>query len=1204
MSIYRTALQASPEKIAALDDRDLNSLMLDLLKAQAYLAGANVAEVIVNTEGIAKDGGADGMSPTPPRPDLWLGDAKTCWQFKSGTAGQPAELRGEVLKPIPLRTLQTGGRYVVVCNASTRGEAGERDRLKILVDEATTKNVPTDRIEVIGSERLTTWCNQHPAVAASRAGRPEGVWRIDEWARSDEHGAEWQPIKVQQDAIARLRSDLDFASTEVLNLHVCGHPGVGKSRFALELCRGSPWEAFVIYVRQSADLRLAEMLDSCVADQGVRLVLVADEVQLEQLLPLRAAVGAGNGRIRLVTIGTSASPEPARIQAVEVRPLAEHEVTNVVRRWYPGMPLEHAVFVASFSAGYMRLARLAADAVHRNPTMDVRTILEQQDIKMFLDAMLGVDDRASLHVVAVLASVGWTEENAAEGKAIATHFGLEWVQVRRDVDRFHQRFQIAPRGGRLRYISPTPLGIYLALEAWRIYPSEMKSLPSLLSEAGVDAYYERLESLASSPQAGDFGREALDSFFPLADLNDARAIRRWSALAAADPGTAAARMRAELARRNRDERRAIEGGARRWLISGFVGLSWSTTTFDDATHALALLAEAENETYANNATGEFLHRFTMHLSGTATPYRERVRVLDELFATGSPPLRELAFRALGRIANRSGFRTHRTPITRGLPEPEWQPQTGGDYIEAFLLGVEKLRVAVTTRDPALESAVGEVVGELATILREHPVREAIADLFVATAAAFPEQREALRRRVAGKLQQTKKYGKEVDPSDIPFIEGLLRKLEDSSPRGKLREVTGPGSLHDDKERLRDVARHLAAHPDLLTSEWSWLTSGECRHAWVFGAELASVEIDALVESLLRSQSMGLDGRVASGYLAKRSESEGPEWLDTWLDALWVSAPERADFVLEASWSLPPTLRSAERVQKVIAAGQARRETIGQLAYSSWDEKLDRNWLRPILETLARQEHGVSVAVSMLQNRLSKHADELDYWSELALQLATTGAAIQDRQDDGYEWSELAKRIVDRYPRALYAAILEQQNVRDTNASWFLEHSLANGVAWACVERDPVGTWETTREYLGAEYSTAYLFTIGFPEGLVDQMDRSAILAWTAEDPVHHASLLAHVVSAKFTDDSLAGILVNLYADRDDVASAFHSRCVTGSWIGRASEHWSSTGRAMRDVARTTALGGLRRWATQVAESLEQMAERDRIREEEEALRGR
>ena len=480
-SIFRDALQVSPERIAAMNDPDLNRLMLQLLKAQSYKCGAPANEVRVNTEGNAKDDGCDGWSARPTTTDDWLDSTVTCWQFKAGTAGEPAKLSGEVTKRIARETLLAGGRFVVVASGSKNGTKGEDDRRETLRREAATADIPSNKIGVIGSERLTNWCNQHPAVAAYWAGRPSGLWTLDDWLDCEEHQVPWQSTEQIQAEINARRTDLDFVTGGVYHLHIQGPPGVGKTRFALELCRGAIWRGTVVYIRQASDLRLDELLDSAATDDGVQLIVVADEVQSEQLRPMRDSVGRGKGRVRLITIGHSPSPDPTNIPSLSVKPLQTKEMAKVIEGWHSTMPPEHVDFVVRFANGYVRLARLTADAVMKSQMMDVRGLLSRDEIRGFLDRMLGEGDRRSLYVVAVLTSVGWTDDREAEGQTIAQHFGIAWNEVRATVDRYHRRFGIAPRGGRYRYISPTPLGIHLAVEAWETYPDLLKSLPEKLS---------------------------------------------------------------------------------------------------------------------------------------------------------------------------------------------------------------------------------------------------------------------------------------------------------------------------------------------------------------------------------------------------------------------------------------------------------------------------------------------------------------------------------------------------------------------------------------------------------------------------------------------------------------------------------------------------------------------------------------------------
>ena len=229
---YRNALQVSSRLVASLDDLHLNELMGHLLPAQAYRCRCPDAYASANVD--ARDNGCDGWNARPAEADRWLGETETCWQFKAGQAGEPARLTGEVDKPIPRRTLEQGGRFVLVASGSSAGRRGVEDRLNALIDDANRAGLPTDKIEVYGSEHLALWCNQHPAVASLLTGARTGMWTFDRWERSDEHRIHYQASPKLASDLSMARSRIDFQadsdSNSVLHLHVQGQPGVGPSR--------------------------------------------------------------------------------------------------------------------------------------------------------------------------------------------------------------------------------------------------------------------------------------------------------------------------------------------------------------------------------------------------------------------------------------------------------------------------------------------------------------------------------------------------------------------------------------------------------------------------------------------------------------------------------------------------------------------------------------------------------------------------------------------------------------------------------------------------------------------------------------------------------------------------------------------------------------------------------------------------------------
>lgn len=1204
-SPFRDALQVSPERIAHLGDAELSALMVELLRAQAHRSGSPLSEIRVNTEDKAKDHGCDGWTAKPATKDDWLGEADTCWQLKAGTSGAPARLKGEVGKQLPKKTLEAGGRFVVVASGSTNGKKGEGDRLKTLTDEASAAGIPIERIDVIGSERLAVWCNQNPAVAARWAGRPDGLWTLSDWASAEVHQVTWQAPDSINEEIARQRSALEFETGSVQHLHIHGQPGVGKTRFTLELCRDAPWSASVIYLQQASDMRLLELIDGAVADAAVRLVVVADEIQPEQLRPLRDAVARANGRIRLVTVGHCPTPEPARIPALLVGSIERELAVKVVKGWYPWMPTEHVDFVVRFADGYVRLARLAADAVARDTALDVRGLLSRDEIRAFLDGMLGTGDRRALHVVAVLGSVGWTDDVQVEGEAIARHFGLDWNDVRAKVDEFHRRLGIVPRGGRYRYISPTPLGIRLAVEAWTTFPDLLRSLPDALpTEGAKDAYYERLRSMASNPQAREYAREELAFFFRIDDFVDARAVRRWSALSAADPNQAAANILRALENTAPEDRSRIKDRARRETVWTLVRLAWRPGAFLGATKALALLAEAENESWANNATAEFLGRFQIFLGGTAVPYPERLAVIDELVASERAPLVRLAVKALARVGERQAFRMGSESASDELPEKEWHPSTGREHLDCVLAALEQLTNLSGRGIAELESDFISAAKDLAMMLREGPVRNTLAALFEAIRAAYPEAREPLRRAIADVIYRERKYWKELPAEEAAELDVLHAAFEDASLPARLRQLVGECRWEPDEQPdLKPLAREFVGSPATLLEMWPWLTSGDATDGWRFGDALAEQDPEGqLLDAMQDAETGGRDLRVLCGYVSATRRRRGDDWYDGWVQAQSHRRPRPLHMLFEMAWRCGATPLVARCVKEILQSEPVAPEIVGQLSFGRWGEDLAPDLLADLLRAMVDAGHEAT-ALTILEHRTKAQPSEHDRWLNLALELIAVPGLIRSGQMTSYYWEELALRYVDERPGEIAAAIIREQGDRSAG-TWFTEHSAAAQVLHACVEQSPERVWHSLEPQLSSKVG-AYMFTIGFPRGVVERMPPDHVIAWVNADPDERASIVARLASKNFaTDDTLASRIVGEYGDRDDVASAFFSEYVSGSWWGPASTHWEELATSVDEVAKRTKLPKLRRWAAEAARDLRQMAERDHQREEEEDLRGR
>ena len=1202
---YRTALQVSSQRIAALDSTDLNELMGQLLRAQAYRCGS--PRDLVNTEIFARDGGCDGWSDRPATPDRWLGSTDTCWQFKSGESGEPSRVRSEVNKPIPLKTLRDGGRFVVVASKST-GEKGIRDRKDELVTAAGRAGLPAEtaeRISVYGSEDLERWCNQHPAIAARWAGRPPGLWTLDEWANSDEHRMPYQASAAAQSNLAQGRTDLDFGTGSVHHLHIQGPPGVGKTRFALELCREAPWRDTVVYFQQSDDQRLPELIDSVAHERApeVRLMVVADEAQLEHLLPFRISVERADGRLRLVTVGSCSSPDPQRIPELRIEPLDSAMMRGVVNGWYPAMPPEHVDYVTRLADGYLRLARLIAQAVDADREATVPDVLYRAEIRQLLDRMLGDGDRSALYVVAILTHVGWDGDRQEEGAAIASFMNLEWSRVRDAVNGFHHRMRVAPRGGRYRYISPDPLAIYLALEALDVYPALVESLPgNLPSDGAREAFYQRLESIAGNAGTRDYSREKLGFFFRIDDFVAPQSARRWSVFSAADPDAAAANLCSALKSAGVEDRRRIRDQARREIVARLVRIAWRSSAFHDAATALALLAEAENEPWGNNATAEFVARYQVVLGGTALPYLRRLRVIDELLATASPELARLIGRALSRVGRDHVTRSWSAPASDRLPEREWRPQSWNEYLDCIDHAVSRLETVVGLGIPALQADMVAVADDLRALLRYPDSRKRVAPFFSAVRNAYPGAREALRRVVA---EVMRRYEKDLPPDQQRELADLHAQFEDDTLGARLQQHVGPQTWEREPADFSALAAELLAAPGVLAEHWPWLTSGDAAAGWELGRSLAKVDGGGgLADRLPALPGSGSDLRIVCGYVAACREAVGDEWYERWIASQAERGPQPVRLIFEAIWRCGVTDRLAVLMARILCCRQVSRAIVGQVAYADWRET-SAGALERVLRTMADTGHA-DTAISVLQRRIEQFPAEQDRWTPFALDLVTTIELIRGGGMANHYWQGVATMLVDDCFEEISAAIFEAHARRDKTKSWFMEHEQSVvDVLLACVKRGPSLAWKHLQHYL-AQPGEAYFFAIGFPSTVMDLLPADEVLAWVAELPIAKAAErvapLARMSNVgNLADETLAARLLGEYGDDQVVADLFYSNYVSGSWWGPASSHWSELAEALQGVADRTALAKLRDWASASARKIGEMAEQEQQREQEQEL---
>lgn len=1182
--------------LRTLTETSLKLLMEELLRAQAVRVGMSASEVTVNAEDKAADEGADAFTGPPSTADEWLGDSDTCWQFKAGNAGRPSKMAAEIKKPKPLETLKNGGRFVVVASASASGRSGRDARLKPLKAAARALRLRKPKLDVLTSESLAIWLNQHVPLAARTRKLPFGWRTIEDWQADEVHSAGWIPTETQRQSLAQVRATL--AGSGSVHVHVWGPPGVGKTRFALEVCKNPDWRSSALYVPQFAAETRA-LIEQLCRGAALPTIIALDEVPSANLASLNEIVRLGNGRVKLITIGYQESTDLSQIPQVRIDPLTLAEVVSVVRGWHEEMPREHVDFVARFSAGFVRLARLAARAVSDDPTIDTQGLFERGDIRHLLDSMLGNEfSRRALHVVAALSSVGWRGQRAIEGEAIARHFGLSWPEVQAAVVDFDRRFAIAPAAGDLRFISPLPLGNYLALEAWRVNDALMRSLPAALpTDAARDAYNDRLMELARAPVARPFSQEELQRMIRWSHFRDRDAVNRWSALMLADVSLSAANVRSALEGASHEERLEIAGDARRTLVNALVTLAWPRSSAADALLALATLAEAENEIWANNATGELAEKFQLHLGGTALPFGERLEVARELISRGGGYL-SLMVEALASVGGRHESRLEPAFPTTFVRELEWRPMTTGDMHEALLATIAVLEIAAKHAESQHDSVFTNAIPQLVQHLSDDLLRPATGQLLGVISNRRPALKPVIEREIRQFLARDAKYAKELDEDQIAEIARLAEAFADTSPAAIVRRITEQNDWDDELEPIETAAQALIADENLLLELSSWLLSGKASRAWELGTALAVQGLSEASIGRLLDRVGGPDVRLVTGFVCQKKAMEGDRWFDSWL-ARQLAEPDRMPLVVDAVLRCKPDRAGIDLLVGCLERGHVEDVLLPRFRYAAWNQEVSTKDLRSLLDALARIPAGRPVALQMIHDWVRKGRPQIP--DDLLADLLSDPASLTgDDASQGHYWTTLAERFIPNSTRLVVRTILKAVQMRGRRRL-LLEHHPAREVLSKAVDADPASVWSEIRPILEDKSSTS-LFAIGFPQGVVDRLPREALLRWAAEHPPDRPAILVRMSNKQIGPDTLLYQLLDKFGALREVAAEAFRHFVSGVWSGPASTHWERIAVDLESRARGLPSRPVRVWAKQTAQSLRRMADKERHREEEEKVR--
>ena len=679
---------------------------------------------------------------------------------------------------------------------------------------------------------------------------------------------------------------------------IVGPSGIGKSRLTLEAPGPAEGEDaagcflgdLVLYaVESEAGSEAINGVVQTLADDGQRAIVVVDRCAPETHQILAGMVLRRSSRLSLVTIDDEVPVGMLDRTTFKV-PEAPSSVTEViVNQVSPGLLHEDRRRLERFSRGFPKIAILVGQA-----WTESRPIAHATDDDLTEAFILGRRPQERdllLKSAALLATFGLVKVEHPDGDQLGEIASrgrdLTTADLRAAVRRLIDR-GVVQRRGKAITLEPRPIAMKLAERQWREWSREEWDIV-LANDANPDLKVLAAQQLTwintteTAPKVVHHVCRFGGPFDGIEGISRTGHAEVLSALAEVDPEAVAGQI--ERCLDDVEDLSEVEGDVRRHLVGALDEIAFHPDSFEHGARLLLRVAVAENETWGNNATGQFEDLFPLLLGNTAADGDARLSVLDEAAETNDARQRAIVVEALIAGSGMDHFSRFLGPESHGSLE-SWRPATDKEAA-SYVQGCATRLAEFAARDDEAGRNARAGLGRNLRGLVGSGFIDVVETAVRQTGAAVGYWPEALEGLGHFLRYDADKTGQEAANRVRTLIAELTPESLESRVRFLVTEMPWDYPTDEDLdfetrdrrrvEAVRALAVELVRQPALLEGVLPRLSRGGQRMAYAFGEAVAGHAdspldwLEPIILAVVETPEGKRNYNLLSGYIAGIAE---------------------------------------------------------------------------------------------------------------------------------------------------------------------------------------------------------------------------------------------------------------------------------------------------------------------------------------------